>query len=145
MMSPDVNVLLYAHRSDLEPHEAYADWLRSMAQATEPFALSEIVLSAFLRIATSRRVFRDPTPLDRALEFVEELRSRDNCRLVRPGERHWAIFTDLCRAVRARDKLVADAYHAAVAIEHGCEWVSADGDFARFKALRWRHPLATRA
>jgi len=31
--------------------------------------------------------------------------------------------------------------HAALAIEHGCELVTADGDFARFPGLRWRHPL----
>jgi hypothetical protein len=28
--------------------------------------------------------------------------------------------------------LVADAWHAALAIEHGCEWISDDADFARF-------------
>ena len=39
-------------------------------------------------------------------------------------------------------KLLADAYHAATALEHGCEWYTFDGDFARFPDLRWRHPLA---
>ena len=41
-----------------------------------------------------------------------------------------------------RGKLVADAWHAALAIEYGCRWVSTDGDFARFRGLDWRHPLA---
>ena len=36
---------------------------------------------------------------------------------------------------------VADAYLAALAIEHGCELITTDSDFARFKGLRWRHPL----
>jgi predicted nucleic acid-binding protein len=45
---------------------------------------------------------------------------------------------------RATGKLVADAYHAALAIEHGCEWVTADGDFSRFPGLRCRHPLQPR-
>jgi uncharacterized protein len=43
------------------------------------------------------------------------------------------------RTVRA---LVADAYHAALAIEHGCELVTVDGDFARFAGLRYPAPLA---
>jgi hypothetical protein len=30
---------------------------------------------------------------------------------------------------------------ATLAIESGCEWVLTDRDFARFKGLRWRHPL----
>ena len=37
-------------------------------------------------------------------------------------------------------KLIADAAHAALAIETGCEWVTADTDFARFAPLlRWQH------
>jgi predicted nucleic acid-binding protein len=35
----------------------------------------------------------------------------------------------------------ADAYLAALAMEHGCEWWTADGDFARFPGLNWRHVL----
>jgi predicted nucleic acid-binding protein len=58
-----------------------------------------------------------------------------------PGDRHWQIFSDLCRTSHAKGNLVADAYHTALAIEHGCEWITADRDFARFKGLRWRHPL----
>jgi predicted nucleic acid-binding protein len=60
---------------------------------------------------------------------------------VRPGPRHWEIFVDLCRAGRATGKLVPDAFHAAVAIEHGCEWVTTDADFSRFPGFRWSHPL----
>jgi hypothetical protein len=37
---------------------------------------------------------------------------------------------------------VPDAYFAALAIESGCDWITTDRDFARFKGLRWRHPLA---
>ena len=38
--------------------------------------------------------------------------------------------------------LVADAYLAALAIEHGCELITTDSDFSRFAGLRWRHPFA---
>ncbi|MEV4174431.1 PIN domain-containing protein [Nonomuraea sp. NPDC049709] len=34
-----------------------------------------------------------------------------------------------------------DAYLAALAIEHGCEFVTCDKDFARFQGLRRRSPL----
>jgi len=27
------------------------------------------------------------------------------------------------------------------AIEHNCDWISFDRDFARFPGLRWRSPL----
>ena len=41
-----------------------------------------------------------------------------------------------------RGAMVSDAYLAALAIEHGCELVTTDSDFARFHTLRWSHPLA---
>lgn len=141
MILPDVNVLLYAHRREAPEHDRYAAWLRKTAAAREPFAVSELVCSGFVRIATNRRAFDPPTDLDDALEFVDRLRRRANCVSLRPGAAHFGHFIDLCRASGARGKLVADAYHAAVAVEHGCEWVTTDADFARFPSLRWRHPL----
>jgi toxin-antitoxin system PIN domain toxin len=142
MILADVNVYIYAHRQDLAEHADYANWLVELVESEEPFAASELALSGFLRIVTNPKIFHTPTPLDTALAFVSEILDRPNCVPLRPGPRHWALFTDLCRTARARGKLVADAYHAALAIEHGCEFVSADGDFARFKGLRWRHPLS---
>ena len=142
MLIPDVSVLVYAHRLDSPEHDAYARWLQQLATAVEPFALSEIVLSGFLRLVTNARVFRQPTPIERALDFVDQLCARPTAQLVRPGTQHWSIFTDLCRRTGGRGAFLADLYHAAVAIEHGCEWVTADADFSRIPGLRWRHPLA---
>ena len=139
-----MNVLIYAHRLEAPEHEAYARWLRRVATAAEPFAMSEIAMSGFLRIVTHRKVFKTPTPLDEALDFLTEIAGRPTCRLIRPGARHWGIFVELCQGARATDKLVADAYHAAVAVEHGCEWITSDSDFARFRGLRWSHPLGPR-
>ena len=141
MILPDVNVLLYAHRREYPEHAAYAEWLRRAVLSPEPFALSELVCSAFVRIVTNPRAFDPVTPVDKALEFIQRLRRRANCVVLRAGSRNWDIFSELCRRTGTGGKLVADAYHAALAIEHGCEWLTNDGDFARFPNLRWRHPL----
>lgn len=141
MLLPDVNVLIYAHRAESPDHERYAQWLRNVAGGAEPFGLSELGGSAFVRIVTNGKIWDEPTPLDDALEFMERLRSRSNARLLTHGGASWDIFASLCRQAKARGKLVADAYHAALALEHGCELVTADGDFARFVGLRHRHPL----
>ena len=77
-----------------------------------------------------------------ALAFVDELTSAPNRVFVRPGARHWGIFMNLCRLPGTRRNLVTDAYLAALAIESGSEWITADRDFGRFPGLRWRHPLA---
>lgn len=141
MLLPDVNVLIYAHRSESPEHERYAQWLRDMAGGTEPYGLSELGLSAFIRIVTNPKVWDEPTSLENALEFCERLRSRSHARPLTHGNASWVIFANLCRAAKARGKLVADAYNAALALEHGCEFVTTDGDFARFAGLRYRHPL----
>jgi uncharacterized protein len=105
------------------------------------FAISELVLSGFVRVATNPRIFEYPTPIQGALGFTEVIRTSGNCVIVRPGGRHWSIFNDLCQRAEARGNLVADAYHAALAIESGCEWITTDRDYSRFPGLLWRHPL----
>ena len=142
MLLPDVNVLVYAHHRDsIENHAEYAEWLSELATGPEPFALSVLVLSGFVRITTNDRIFRSPSSIDNVFEFIAELVGRPTARIVGPGPDHMTIFERLCRDARATGKLVADAQHAAIAIEHGCTMVSTDSDFDRFPGLRWRHPL----
>jgi len=141
VLLPDVNVLIYAHRREAPEHSRYAEWLQRTVEAVEPFALSELGASGFVRIVTNTKIWDEATTTEDALEFVDRLRRRSNARLLTHGPASWEIFARLCRDARARGKLVADAYHAALAIEHGCELVTADSDFARFAGLRQRHPL----
>lgn len=90
---------------------------------------------------TNRRVFIAPTPLEQALEFCAAIREQPNAVAIAPGRRHWQLFTDLCRSADVRGNLVADAYLAALAIESGSTWATADRDFARFRGLDVLHPL----
>jgi uncharacterized protein len=76
-----------------------------------------------------------------ALEFADAERTARNAVIVRPGVRHWDNFRRLCEEGKAKVNLVADAYHAALAIETGSEWLTTDRHYARFPGLRWRHPL----
>jgi toxin-antitoxin system PIN domain toxin len=137
----DINVLIYAHREESPEHAAYANFIRGLAEGPSAFALSEAMLGGFVRIVTNPKIFRQPTPTKTAFAFCDALRNRPQAVVLRPGERNWRIFSELCRDIPASGKLVADAWHAALAIEHGCEWISTDGDFARFPNLNWSHPL----
>lgn len=143
MIVPDVNVLVYAYREDMTGHHRYRDWLGGVVNAGRPYGLAEMVLSAFVRIVTNRRVFRRPSTSSEALSFTRLLLSRPTCVPVRPGPAHWAIFVRLCRQHDVAGNLVPDAYLAAVVIEAGCDLVTTDRDFARFAGLHWRHPLSS--
>lgn len=99
------------------------------------------MLASFLRIVTNHRVYREPTPPGAALAFCEAVLTAPSAVPVRPGARHWTIFTGLCTTVGARGNTVPDAYLAALAIELGASWVTTDYAFARFPGLRLRRPL----
>ncbi|MCB1101123.1 MAG: type II toxin-antitoxin system VapC family toxin [Kiritimatiellae bacterium] len=142
MILCDVNVLVYAHRPDSIPNHAdYATWLTKVATQPVHFALSEAVLSAFIRVVTNPRIFREPTPTKTAIAFCNRLVERSTAQLLRPGFRNWEIFTELCATYSIQGKKVADIWHAALAIEYDCEWISTDRDFQIFRELKWRHPF----
>lgn len=128
-------------REDAPRHDEYKCWLDARVASREPFGVADIVLSGTLRVLTHPRVFDPPTPLELAMLFVETLRNASNCVVVNPGPHHWEIFTRLCTSSAARGNLIPDAFLAALAIESGCEWITTDRDFSRFRGLRWRHPL----
>lgn len=145
MRCVDVNVLVYAHRPESPHHDRFRQWLDDAMGADEPLGLMSLVVSGFVRVVTHPRVFRDRTPLGVALDFADTLRAAPNALAVEPGQRHWPIFTKLCHTVEARGNAVPDAYVAAMAIERGATWYSADRGFSRFADLRWRHPLESAA
>jgi uncharacterized protein len=141
MMLVDTNVMIYAHRPDAELHKEYQDWMQALIEGPEPYAVSDFALTGMVRVVTNPSTFGDPTPIESALGYADQIRNQPHAHVVNPGAGFWRIFTDLCLRVGARAKLVPDAYLAALTIEHGCEFITADKDFRRFPGLRWRHPL----
>ena len=138
---PDVNIFIYAHREDERWHQYYAQWLKTVVDGNEPFALSVLVAVGFLRIVTNRRIYEDPTPLPLALATVESIAAHPRCRVIAPSAGHLQDVLQLCRATAIDGKLITDAQHAALAISAGCTWITRDSDFARFAphGLRWQH------
>lgn len=143
-MSPllDANILLYAKFSDFPQHGAARQWLDERLRQPDPVAIPWVSLCAFVRIATNRRVFAQPLDSERAVAQVSQWLSCSNVWTPEPGERFAALFTGLVVASQASGNLVADAYLAALALEHGLTVVSSDADFARFRGLNWLDPIA---
>ena len=138
MVLPDVNVLVYAFRTEVPEHAVARRWLSEVLSTDVLFGLSPLVLSAVVRVSTNVRAFGAPSALEEAFGFCDYLHGHSNCRIVEPGERHWEIFKRLCRATDTRGRRVTDAWFAALAIEWGCEWITFDRDFARFPGLKWQ-------
>lgn len=140
MKIPDLNVLIGAFRADAVGHVALREWLRRTLSDGETLGLTPAVGTGVVRVLTNSRVFNAPDTVEDALGHIDVLRSNPAVVEVGPGPRHWEIFARLCRDADARGNIVADAAHAAIAIEHGATWVTLDRDFARFSGLRWEVP-----
>lgn len=145
MILPDVNVLIYAFRADSPKHAVCKPWLDEAVAADGHFGVSPLALSAVVRIVTNPRAFRDPSTLEEAFAFCEDLLGQPNCETVVPGDRHWSIFRKLCIESGTQGARTSDAWFAALAIEHACTWITFDRDYARFPGLKWQEPDDDRA
>ena len=141
MLCPDVIVLLSAFRRDSTDHSRYAKWLQQNMTGQEPIGVSELVLSRVVRLATNHRVYRQPSGTTEVLDFCRAVRSAPAAVPLRPGGKHWEIFSRLCQAVSATANVVPDAYHAALAVENGATWITNDRGYAKFPDLQWRGPF----
>jgi uncharacterized protein len=116
-----------------------------MLAGPERFAVPAFVWTSFLRLTTNRRVFEVPTPREDAFAFIEATCAHPLHLAIGPGPRHLALLRSLCEEGDALGDLVVDAAIAAVAMEHGCEVVTLDRDFARFESVRHRRPISPAA
>jgi uncharacterized protein len=139
---PDVNVLLYAVDEESRHHAGARVWLEEALSGTETIAFCWSVLLAFVRLSTRPVVFEQPLSADEALDLVEGWLGQPNATVVDPTMRHVATLRDLLSPLGTAGNLTSDAHLAALAIEHGAELCSYDGDFARFPGLRWTRPAA---
>lgn len=141
MILIDANLLICAHFSSLPQHAAGKRWLDARLNERNRIGLPWPSLLAFLRIATSARVFERPDSVESAWRQVEAWLNCENVWIPTPGEDHPAILSRML-AMSGGANRVPDAHLAALALEHGLTVCSSDGDFARFTGLRWVNPLA---
>jgi toxin-antitoxin system PIN domain toxin len=137
----DVNVLVYAFRADSPHHTASKTWLDMVVSGDARFGVAPLALSTVTRLTTNPRIFRHPSTLNEAFAFCDNLLNQPHCEVVRPGERHWGIFRRLCIDTGTRGPRSTDVWFAALAIEHGCTWITYDRDYARFTGLDWQEPV----
>jgi len=138
----DANVLLYAVDSRSPFHQAAADWLEDAMNGDTRVALPWQTIGAFVRISTHPRVSDRPLTSERAWAYVEAWLGAGPTWIPSATEMTARRYGELSKLVPITGNLVTDAMLAALALEHGLELISADGDFARFPGLRWRNPLA---
>lgn len=136
----DVNVLLYAVNEEAHQHMMVRRWWERALSGDESIGLPWLVLSGFLRLSTHPRVFPEPLPVATALKKVDAWLSARPVAAVTEKPGHWQVLRQLLAEAGTAGNLTADTHLAALAITHNAALVSCDGDFARFRGLRWENP-----
>jgi uncharacterized protein len=138
----DLNLLLYATNRDSPRHADAKRWLEAVLSGEETVAIPWVVVLGFLRIATSPLIFSRPIPVGDAIAVVDGWLAREAVIVLSPGDEHWGILKSMLDDAGTAGNLTTDGHLAALALEHGAELCSTDGDFSRFERLRWLNPLA---
>ena len=145
-MTPEVNVLFAASRSDHPHHVVARTWLEGALAATEfgaAFTLMPMVAASVLRRVTSPKIFLQPTPIADAVDFVDVILAKPGVRLVPLGP-EWPKLRQLCIDKQIGGNDLPDASLAAAENQLGKHLVSFDRDFkkllgrARFTLLQAR-------
>lgn len=135
-MTPDVNVLVAASRTD-HPHYAVARaWLETAVDASEAgsvLTLMPMVLASFLRLVTSPKIFKRATPIEDALAFVDALLASPNVQLASLGP-EWPRLRTLCLEKRLGGNDLPDAWLSASVVHLGEHLVSFDRGFRKMLA-----------
>ena len=132
-MTPDVNVLVAASRSDHPHHTVARAWLESAITASRAgasFTLMPMVLASFLRLVTSPKIFNEPTPPNDAIAFVDAMLASPGVQLASLGP-EWSRLRQLCLDQQFGGNALPDAWLSAAVAHLGEHLVSFDRDFKK--------------
>lgn len=133
-MTPDVNILLAAARSDHPHHVPAIEWVQQALAAASrgtPLCLQGMVIASFLRLATHPKIFKNPTPVKAAVDFIDSLLAHPGVTLPALGE-EWPEFQELCLAWKMSANDIPDAWLAAAVQRQSEHLVSFDAGFKRW-------------
>ena len=135
-MTPDVNLLLAASRSDHPHHAPAKTWLSNSliaAGAGAAFTLMPMVVARFLRLVTSPKIFKVPASIDEAIQFVDALLGQPGVHMAALGP-EWPTLRQLCLDKQLTGNDLPDDWLAAATQQLGEHLVTFDTDFRKLPA-----------
>jgi uncharacterized protein len=132
-MTPDVNVLVAAFRTDHPHHRTARDWFEAAIAASASgnrLTFFPMVVASFLRLTTNPRVFAAPTPIDAAIAFVDALIAIPGAELASLGA-EWPVMRRMCLDKQLRGNALPDAWLAAAVMQNGEHLATFDADFKK--------------
>jgi len=132
-MTPDVNVLVAASRSDHPHHLVARHWLEDAMSASRTgsiLTLMPMVLASFLRLVTSPKIFQMATPSKDAVAFIDAILASPGVQLASLGP-EWSKLRQLCLDKQLTGNHLPDAWLSAAVMHRGEHLVTFDRDFKK--------------
>ena len=142
MIVPDVNILIYAHVTDMPHHVHARDWWSSAINGNESIGLAWSVMTGFIRLTTTTSLFTQPLSIDQACSVVDSWLQLPHSVTLQPSQDHLNHVRSTISKLKSGGSVVPDVHLAALAFEYGGTVYSADNDFARFGLAKWINPVA---
>lgn len=130
-MTPDVNVLVAASRTDHPLHSPALEWLNEAMGVAEGGGSIEVlpmVGAGVLRIVTHAKVFASPTPIEDACAFLRAILDSPGVEMLAMGA-EWRAFETLCVSRALAGNKVPDAWIATTVAARGLHLVTFDRGF----------------
>jgi toxin-antitoxin system PIN domain toxin len=142
VIAVDTNLLVHAHREDSPWHQPALAWLTALAEGPDPWAIPWPCVHEFLAMVTHTRIFRPPTPRERAVDQVDAWLEAPGLVLLGEGDGYWPVLRGVVLEGGVLGAQVHDARIAALCRHHRVAALcTADRDFSRFPDLAVRNPL----
>ncbi len=132
-MTPDVNILVAASRSDHPHHkQAFTCIDAAVAACAEgaTLKLMPMVVASFLRLVTHPKIFVQLTPVEDAVAFIDALLAVPGVEMPALGA-EWPMMRQLCITKKLAANDMPDAWLAAAVIQLGDHLVTFDTDFKK--------------
>lgn len=142
MTALDTNLLVYAHREDSEFHVSALALVDGLRHQSASWAIPWQCIHEFIAIVTHPRIYKPPSPLSKALGFVDSLLASDQLQLLAESDGYFQRLREIAAAADIKGARIHDARVAALCLHHGVgELWTADRDFSLFPQLKTRNPL----
>ncbi len=147
MLAVDTNILVYAHRREVQEHRVAEKAIANLATGDGPWGIAWPCIYEFFSVVTNRRIWKQSasSPAQAAAQIDAWLAS-PSLRLLGETDDFWIILAGLIRRPRVQGPVVHDARIAALCLAHGVDLLlTRDRDFSSFPELKTQNPLAQSA
>ena len=142
MIAIDTNILVAAHREEIDYHEKSKECVSSLLNGFKSWAIPWACLHELYAVITNKKIFKNPTTPEEACFYIRFLMRSDYVEILSEQTSHWDTLEPFLNSSQIRAGMIHDAKIAAICLYHGVtELWTLDRDFSRFPKLITKNPL----